>query len=71
MDNDDLAATLKRAAARGVLIAVGADAHDIPGFDDMRYGIVMARKAWLGKKNILNCMGTEEVDAYFKTRGQA
>jgi DNA polymerase (family 10) len=59
---------LKRAAGRGIRISLGPDAHDIPGFDDMEYGIIMARKAWLGTKDVLNCMTTEEADAYFKAR---
>jgi DNA polymerase (family X) len=59
---------LKRAAGKGIRISLGPDAHDIPGFDDMEYGIIMARKAWLGTKDVLNCMTTEEADAYFKAR---
>jgi DNA polymerase (family X) len=59
---------LKRAAGKGILVSLGPDAHDIPGFDDMEYGIIMARKAWLTKGNVLNCMSTEEADAYFKAR---
>ncbi len=62
---------LKRAAGKGVLISLGPDAHDIPGFDDMSYGIAMARKAWLTRKNVLNCLSTEEVDAYFTARKRA
>ncbi len=56
---------LKRAARRGIMISINPDAHDFEGFDDMRYGIVMARKAWLEKKSVLNCKSVEEIDAYF------
>ncbi len=59
---------LKRAARRGILISVNPDAHDAGGFDDMKYGVSMARKAWLERKNILNCMSVEEIDAYFAGR---
>jgi DNA polymerase (family 10) len=59
---------LKRAAHKGILVAVDPDAHDIDGYDDMRYGIVMARKAWLAKENVLNCMETEEMDAWLAAR---
>ena len=59
---------LKRAARKGILVAVDPDAHDIDGFDDMRYGIVMARKAWLAKENVLNCMETEEMNAWLAAR---
>ncbi|MGO9308186.1 MAG: DNA polymerase/3'-5' exonuclease PolX [Spirochaetia bacterium] len=59
---------LKRAARMRVPVAVDPDAHDIGGFDDMRYGVIMARKAWLTKADVLNCMDTEEIDAWFTSR---
>jgi DNA polymerase (family X) len=59
---------LKRAAGRGIRIAIDPDAHDTDGFDDMRYGIAMARKAWLSPGNVLNCMSAEEIDGWFKSR---
>lgn len=62
---------LKRAARKGIRIAIDPDAHDIAGFDDMRFGIVMARKAWLTKNDILNCMNVEEIDAWFSERKKA
>jgi DNA polymerase (family 10) len=62
---------LKRAAAKGVKIAVNTDAHDLSGFDDMRYGIVMARKAWLTKKDVINCLSAEEIDELFKGKRPA
>jgi hypothetical protein len=34
----------------------------------MRYGITMARKAWLTRADVLNCMETEEIDARFEAR---
>ena len=60
--------TLKRAARKGVPIAIAPDAHDFAGLDDMRYGIAMARKAWLSRTDVLNCMDAEEIDAWFKAR---
>jgi DNA polymerase (family 10) len=62
---------LKRAARKGIPIAVDPDAHDIAGFDDMRFGIVMARKAWLTKNDVLNCMNVEEIDEWFSARKKA
>jgi len=62
---------LKRAVGKGVLISLGPDAHDIRGFDDIQYGVIMARKAWLTKENVLNCLSTEEADAYFTARKRA
>jgi DNA polymerase (family 10) len=62
---------LKRAARLGVPVAVDPDAHDIGGFDDMRFGVIMARKAWLTKADVLNCKDTEEIDAWFTSRRKA
>lgn len=62
---------LRRAARRGIPISIGPDAHDIEGLDDMRYGMVMARKAWCAAGQLLNCMEAEEADAYFRKRRDA
>ncbi len=62
---------LKRAAAKGIPVAIDPDAHDIDGYDDMRFGIAMARKAWLTRKDVLNCMEAEEIDAWFTARRKA
>ncbi len=62
---------LKRAAARKIPIAIDPDAHAVDGFDDMRYGVTMARKAWLTKEDILNCKDVEAIDAWFKERRKA
>lgn len=62
---------LRRAARRGIPVSIDPDAHAPDGLDDMRYGIIMARKAWLSKKDVLNCWEAEEIDAWFKTRRKA
>jgi DNA polymerase (family 10) len=59
---------LKRAARRGIRIALCPDAHSREDLAYMRYGVLMARKAWLGAEEILNCMSREEIDGFFQTR---
>jgi DNA polymerase (family 10) len=59
---------LKRAARRGIRIALCPDAHSREDLAYMRYGVLMARKAWLGAGQILNCMTLEEIDGYFASR---
>ncbi len=59
---------LKKAGSMGVMVALSPDAHSIDGFDDMKYGTIMARKAWLGKSNLLNCMEADEIGEYFIRR---
>ena len=59
---------LKRARALGILVSIDPDAHGIEGFDDMRFGVTMARKAWLGRRDVLNTRTVEEIDAFFAER---
>jgi DNA polymerase (family 10) len=59
---------LKRAAGRGIRIALCPDAHSREDLAYMRYGVLMARKAWLGAGQILNCMSMEEIDGFFRAR---
>ena len=59
---------LKHARERGILVSVNPDAHDLEGFDDVRFGLTMARKAWLGRRDVLNTRTVEEIDAYFTER---
>ncbi len=59
---------LKAAAAKGIRLALCPDAHSREDLAYMRYGVLMARKAWLGAPQILNCMSREEIDGFFRTR---
>jgi DNA polymerase (family 10) len=59
---------LKRAARGGIRIALCPDAHSPEHLQYMRYGVLMARKAWLGPEQVLNCLSTEEIDGFFKER---
>jgi len=49
-------------------VSIDPDAHDLAGFDDMSFGVTMARKAWLGPSGILNTRTVEEIDAFFVER---
>jgi DNA polymerase (family 10) len=59
---------LKRAAAKGIRIALCPDAHSREDLAYMRYGVLMARKAWLGSEQLINCMSGEEIDGFFASR---
>ncbi len=45
---------VKYAKEKGVLIAINPDAHNIEGLSDVYYGVGIARKGWLEKKDVLN-----------------
>ncbi len=59
---------LKRAGEMGILISINPDAHSLEGIEDISYGVVMARKAWLTPDKILNCMDVEAVEEFFKSK---
>lgn len=44
------------AQEKGVMISINPDAHEIAGIKDMRYGVLVARKAGLLKQNTLNAL---------------
>ncbi|MGA9363611.1 MAG: DNA polymerase/3'-5' exonuclease PolX [Bacteroidota bacterium] len=44
----------KYAKKKGVLIAINPDAHNTDGLRDVYYGVGIARKGWLEKKDIIN-----------------
>jgi DNA polymerase (family 10) len=43
-----------------VLLSIGADAHSIAGLRHVPFGVGMARKGWLTKRDILNARPVDE-----------
>lgn len=48
------------AKEKGVKIAVNPDSHRIETIGDLRYGVNIARKGWLEKEDVVNCLDAEE-----------
>jgi DNA polymerase (family 10) len=46
----------RRAHQKGVTLVINPDAHSVSGFDDLDYGIGVARRGWLTKREIFNTM---------------
>lgn len=68
----DLDAThCRRARARGVTIVVNPDAHSTGGFDDLYYGIGVARRAGLGTADLFNTKPLEAIGDALKQRRAA
>ena len=44
----------RKAKESGIMFSLGTDLHAIEHFENMRYGISVARRGWLEKKDILN-----------------
>ncbi|WP_304234606.1 DNA polymerase/3'-5' exonuclease PolX [Jiulongibacter sediminis] len=51
---------------KGVMLSINPDAHKIEGFQDMHYGVAVARKAGLTKSMTFNAMPLSEIEAYLK-----
>ena len=60
----DLTASLVRAAkARGAKFVISTDAHHPKHLANMRYGVLMARRGWLERGDILNTLPVERIRA--------
>lgn len=59
---------VRLAREKGVLIAINPDAHNVDGLNDVRYGIGVARKGWLEKKDVLNTWSPAELEGFFRKR---
>jgi DNA polymerase (family X) len=65
----DLNGTLVRSAkARGARFTISTDAHHPNALGSMRYGVVTARRGWLGKTDILNTLPVERFAEALRTR---
>lgn len=59
---------LPRVRDRGVMVSIGADAHNVAGLGHVEFGVGIARKGWLGAGDILNARSAEEFTAYARRR---
>jgi hypothetical protein len=44
-----------------VKIVISTDAHTTKGLQAMRYGVQMARRGWIEKKDVINTFGLEKM----------
>lgn len=51
---------LRMARERGVPIVINTDAHHTSHMDLIKYGVLQARRAWLGPRHVLNTLPAEE-----------
>lgn len=59
------------ALEKNVLISIDPDAHAPEGFDDIKYGVLIAQKAMLTKDRNFSSFGLKEMEAYLQNRKQA
>ncbi|RTL60216.1 MAG: DNA polymerase/3'-5' exonuclease PolX [Sphingobacteriales bacterium] len=58
---------IEAAINNGLLISIDPDAHAIEGFDDCKYGVLVAQKAGVTKEKNLSSFSLAEFEAYLKT----
>jgi DNA polymerase (family 10) len=51
---------LRMCKERGVRVVISTDSHTAANLSFIRYGVVMARRGWLEKKDVINTLPTEE-----------
>ena len=66
LDLNDLHA--RRAKDLGIPITISTDAHAIPQLDYMRYGVAVARRAWLTPSDVLNTRPAPALASWLKQR---
>ncbi|GAB4333437.1 MAG: helix-hairpin-helix domain-containing protein [Flammeovirgaceae bacterium] len=59
---------VRYALEKGVMISLNPDAHEKDAYDDMRYALLVGRKAGLTKEMTLNHKNCDEINAYFKKK---
>lgn len=58
----------RRAKEEKLELSIHPDAHSVSGMHKTRYGVGMARKAWLEKKDIINTKTLSEIEKFLKKR---
>ena len=51
------------AKQKGIRCCINPDAHSIGGFKYLWFGVAVARKGWLTRHNVVNCLPLEKIEA--------
>lgn len=62
LDLSDAAA--RRAKERGVMLAISTDSHSADQLEQVVYGVGVARRAWLERRHLLNCLPHKQLLAW-------
>ena len=70
LDLNDGAA--RRAGEAGVMLGISTDTHSLDQLDNITFGLGVARRAWLGPAQVLNCMTRTQLISWIaKKRSRA
>lgn len=59
---------IRYAMEQGVKLSINPDAHEMDGYNDMKYGVLVGRKGGLTKEMTLNTLPEQVISAYFSDR---
>ena len=59
---------IRTAKAKGARFTISTDAHHPKHLSSMRYGVVTARRGWLGPNDIMNCLPADRFAAALQSR---
>src|SRR5712692_3408490 len=59
---------LRMCKERGVKVVISTDSHNTANLSFIRYGVTMARRGWLEKKDVINTLPTEEFLAALRAK---
>jgi DNA polymerase (family 10) len=59
---------VRTAKEKGVKIAICPDSHTVDSMAEYRYGIGIARKGWLTRHDVINCLDADGVAAHFASQ---
>ena len=62
---------LRMCKDRGVKVVISTDAHTTTNLSFIRYGVTMARRGWLEKKNVINSLPADELLAALRPKPSA
>ena len=57
-----------RAKQKGVKCVINPDAHRVERLQDLRFGVGVARKGWLTKDDVVNCLPLGKIEAELKRK---
>ncbi|HUF61603.1 MAG TPA: DNA polymerase/3'-5' exonuclease PolX [Verrucomicrobiales bacterium] len=61
----------RRARDRGVRCAINPDAHHCSGLQDLHFGLLAARKGWLRREDVVNCLPIGDVEKALRLKRRA
>jgi DNA polymerase (family 10) len=61
----------RAARVKGVMLAIGTDAHIVDQMGYLELGVSVARRGWLEKEDLLNCLDYEALQKALKQKRQS